>query len=101
MAYDLALRHPERFAGLMALSSWLPQELARSYLSMPAHQTIRALVQHGAEDPMIPVARGEESAAHLREFGVPVTYSDYDMGHEISAKSLGDLNRWLSGEKLS
>jgi phospholipase/carboxylesterase len=101
MACDVALRHPERFAGLILLSSWLPADLARSYLAVPAHSLLPALVQHGSEDPMIPVRRGEESAALLRELGVPVTYSEYPMGHEISAPSLRDLNAWLAGERIA
>jgi phospholipase/carboxylesterase len=100
MAYDLALREPDAYAGLIALSSWLPEELARSYLATPAHQLLPTLVQHGSEDPMVPAARGSESHRLLREMGMPVTYAEYAMAHEISRESLADLNRWLSGEAL-
>jgi phospholipase/carboxylesterase len=95
MAYDLALREPERYEGLIALSSWLPQELAELYESSPAHGLLPALVQHGSQDPMIPVDRAEASVRRLRAFGLPVTYSDYEMGHSISPESLRDLNLWL------
>jgi len=37
----------------------------------------------------------------LREWGVPVTYREYDMGHEITAKSLNDLSAWLEEKVLS
>ncbi len=100
MAYDLALRHPERFAGLVALSSWLPAELGRSYLAMPAHARLPTLIQHGSQDPMIPVERARESAELVRELGGPVTLRDYPIGHEISAPSLADLNTWLAGGKI-
>lgn len=100
MAYDVALRAPDRFAGLAALSSWLPPELARSYLAVPAHSLLPTLVQHGTSDEMIPLERAEQSAHLLRELGVPVTYAEYPMGHEISGPSLRDLNRWLSGEQI-
>ena len=100
MAYHLALRHPERFAGLAALSSWLPPELARAYPAMPAHAQLRTLVQHGSQDPMIPIGRAQESAALLGELGVPVTLAEYPIGHEISAPSLADLNTWLGGGKI-
>src|SRR5579885_2463061 len=29
MAYNLALRHPDRFAGLVAIATWFPEELAQ------------------------------------------------------------------------
>jgi phospholipase/carboxylesterase len=100
MAYDLALREPERYAGLVALSAWLPEELAETYAYRPAHSLLPTLVQHGRDDPMIPVARAEGSVRRLRTLGLPVTYSDYSMGHSVSPESLRDLNRWLQGDAL-
>jgi phospholipase/carboxylesterase len=100
MAYDLALCEPERYAGLIALSSWLPQELAETYEHRAAHSLLPTLVQHGSEDPMVPVDRAEASVRRLRALGLPVTYADYAMGHAISPESLRDLNRWLQGEAL-
>jgi phospholipase/carboxylesterase len=98
MAYDLALREPERYSALIALSSWLPDELAETYEHTGAHGLLPTLVQHGSEDPMIPIERAEASVRRLQGLGVPVTYRDYTMGHAISPESLGDLNRWLAGE---
>lgn len=99
MAYDLALRSPERFARLVALSSWLPPELGREILATPSHGALPTLVQHGTEDPMVPLSRATESVGLLREMGVPVSFHDYPMGHEISRESLRDLNRWLSDDR--
>lgn len=100
MAYDQGLRHPERYSALVALSSWLPPELARSVLALPAHQLLPVLVQHGRDDAMIPIDRATQSLHLLQELGMPVTFSEYDMGHELSEESFGDLNRWLAGESI-
>jgi phospholipase/carboxylesterase len=51
MAYQIALRRPERFAGLLAMSSWLPAELAEDIPSSPAHAQLPTLVIHGSDDP--------------------------------------------------
>jgi predicted esterase len=32
---------------------------------------------------------------------VPATYREYEMGHEISAESLGDLSQWLEDKVRS
>jgi phospholipase/carboxylesterase len=101
MAYDLGLRSPERFAGLVALSSWLPPELAREIVATPSHGLLPTLVQHGTDDPMIPFSRATDSVTLLGEIGVPVSLREYPMGHEISPESLRDLNRWLSGERFA
>jgi phospholipase/carboxylesterase len=100
IAYALALADPERFAGLVALSSWLPDELVRTLPPRP-RDCLSALVHHGTRDDMIGVARGRESVENLRRLQVPVTYREFDIGHEINADSLADLSGWLEDKILS
>ena len=101
MAHSLALTDPQRFAALAVLSSWLPEELLPR-LSVPdSVQSLPTLVQHGSDDPMIQVGRARDSVERLRQLRVPLTYREYDMGHEITAKSLSDLSAWLEEKVLS
>ena len=95
MAYSLALANPERFAALAVLSSWLPKELLPRLNVTDAVQSLPTLVQHGTQDPMIEVARARSSMEMLRQMRVPLTFREYSMGHEISAKSLAELSAWL------
>jgi phospholipase/carboxylesterase len=100
MAYSLALSNPERFAGLAVLSSWLPKELIpKLSISNEAVQSLPTIVQHGAQDQMIEFQRARDSVEQLRALRVPLTYHDYDMGHEITPRSLTDLSAWLE-EKI-
>jgi len=94
VAYALALSAPDRFPTLAALSSWLPDDLAAS---LPAvdRSRLSALVQHGRRDEVIAPARGRASAEKLRAFGAEVTLREYDMAHEVGARSLADLSAWL------
>jgi len=102
MAYSLALSNPERFAGLAVLSSWLPQELIpRLSISNDAVQSLPTIVQHGSQDQMIEIQRAKDSVERLRALRVPLTYRDYDMGHEITPRSLTDLSAWLEEKILS
>jgi phospholipase/carboxylesterase len=95
MAYELFLRRPERFAGLAALSAWLPPELARTVEPSDAHKGRPVLVMHGTQDPMIGVERARESRDALLPFGVSVTYREHEMAHEISPEALRALVEWL------
>jgi phospholipase/carboxylesterase len=95
MAYDLALREPARCAGLVALSSWLPQGLAGELPERPDRGRLPVLVMHGSRDPMIPVEMGRASRDTLGELGVAPRYREYDMGHEIAREALQDLVDWL------
>ena len=95
MSSGLALSNPERFAALAVLSSWLPKELVPELSIKEAVQALPALVQHGSQDPLIEVQRARESVEQLRALRVPLTYREYDMGHEITPRSLTDLSAWL------
>jgi phospholipase/carboxylesterase len=101
LAYLVALSDPGRFAGLAALSSWLPPPRAAAMPPNDAHRRLPTLVQHGSEDEIIAVARARQSVETLRGFGVPLTYREYTMGHELSAASLADLSTWLDERVLS
>lgn len=100
IAYAIALAAPERFAGLVALSSWLPDMLAQTLLPRSCER-LATLLHHGSRDELIPVARGHESVERLRQLHVPVTYREFDMGHEINGDSLADLSAWLEEKILS
>jgi phospholipase/carboxylesterase len=96
MAYDLALRQPERFRGLAALSSWLPEPLAAA---LPAHDGRRdfpVLLQHGTEDSLVEIEKARQSRRLLEEMGTRLTYREYPMAHEIRPEGLRDLDSWLT-----
>jgi phospholipase/carboxylesterase len=101
MAYSLALENPERFAAVAVLSSWLPKELAAMLSIGDGAKSLPVLVQHGSQDQLIEVARARDSVEALRGLKIPVTYREYEMGHEITPKSLADLSAWLEEALLS
>ena len=101
MAYSLALAHPDRFAALAALSSWLPAELVPHLSLSDSAQALPTLIQHGTQDSTIEVERARHSVETLRQARIPLTYREYEMGHEIRPRSLSDLSAWLDEKVLS
>jgi phospholipase/carboxylesterase len=95
MAYSLGLGDPQRFAALAALSTWLPPGLLDSLPETAAIQRLPILVQHGSRDELIQVDRARQSVEMLRQLRLPLTYHEYEMGHEISARSLTAVSTWL------
>jgi phospholipase/carboxylesterase len=95
MAYELGLREPDRFAGIAALSTWLPPQLAATLPRQPAHENLPVLVVHGTEDPLVDVELGRQSRESLRELGVAITYREFPMAHEIRQDALTAILRWL------
>lgn len=101
MAYSLGLREPEHFAAVVALSTWLPKEIADGLDTNLAGPRPPILVQHGSGDGLIDVERARQSVETLRSLKLPITYREYDMGHEISPRGLNDLSHWLQEKILS
>lgn len=101
MAYSLGLCEPERYAGLAALSSWLPKDLLSTFPDVPATEQLPVLIQHGSQDELVDVGRARQSVETLQNVNVPLTYREYEMGHQINAESLGDLSNWLQEKVLS
>ncbi|MFP8880116.1 MAG: alpha/beta hydrolase-fold protein, partial [Myxococcota bacterium] len=101
MAYDLALRDPGRYAGLVALSSWLSSSLAQSIPANPDLEDLPTLVIHGTEDPMIPVDMARQSRDELAKLNVLATYREFAMGHEINQDALRELLGWLDQKVMN
>jgi len=95
MAMDLVLRDPGSFTGLAVLSSWLPEVLAGDLPRTDAHQDFPVLVIHGENDPMIDVAQARKTRELLEDFGVDLTYEEFDMAHEIRPEALKKILEWL------
>jgi len=89
------LRHPERLAGIMALSTYLPLadlvtgEIAAMNRSLPI------FMAHGSGDPVIPMARAQNSRNLLEQLGYSVEWHDYPMPHSVCAEELADIGTWL------
>lgn len=101
MAYSLGLSEPERFAGMCVLSSWLREEMLAGFQVGKGANGLSTLVQHGSRDELIELPRAKHSVELLKQLEVPLDYKQYDMGHEISSQSLGDLSSWLEAKVLT
>jgi phospholipase/carboxylesterase len=98
MSYAHALTRPELTRGVIIHSSYLPlpsiQATAR--VDLDGVRAKSFLVIHGQQDPLLPVARGREAGAWLRQAGADVTYLEYPMGHTVSEQSIAAMNAWLA-----
>jgi phospholipase/carboxylesterase len=95
MAYNLAMRWPKGFAALVGIGTAFPEYLTDIITNHGAIEQLPALVQHGRADPMLDVARARKSVETLRSLKVPVTFREYDGGHEVTADEVRDLSAFL------
>ena len=95
VALHLGLRSEGRFAGVMALSTYvhnhegLADEVSFRSIDVPV------FMAHGQMDPMIPITRAITSREALVALGYDVEWHEYGMGHEVCPQEIADIGRWL------
>jgi phospholipase/carboxylesterase len=95
IALQTGLRHPERIAGIMALSTYVPVAEKLSAEASAANRHVPIFMAHGTHDPVIPLARAEQSRGLLESLGYPVEWHEYGMPHSVCPEELADIGAWL------
>jgi phospholipase/carboxylesterase len=96
MALHVGLRHPDRLAGILALSCYLPIANTLDTELSPANRDVPIFWAHGLHDPMIPQAMAEQGRAQLGELGYQIDWHQYPIPHSVSAEEIADVARWLA-----
>ncbi len=96
IALQTALRYPERLAGVLALSTYLPLAGSLQSERSPANQGIPIFMAHGRYDDIIPLPRAEASRKLLEAAGYPVEWHEYPMPHSVCAEEIADIADFLA-----
>ena len=96
MSLGLALSHPEKVAGVVAMSGRLQTPALGPGVDQKALARMPILLTHGVYDPVLPVEHGRAARQYLESLPVELTYHEYPMGHEVNAECLRDVCSWLS-----
>ena len=96
IALQTGLRHAERLAGIMALSTYVPlaEQLAKE--ASPANRGVPVFMAHGTADPMIAFARAQASRELLVQQGYAVEWHEYRMQHSVCPQEVADIRAWLA-----
>jgi len=96
IALHTGLRHAERLAGIVALSTYvmLPDSLAAE--GSPANRDLPIFMAHGTADPMIAFERGEAGMRALVAAGYPVEWHSYPMPHSVVWEEIEAVSAFLA-----
>ena len=50
---------------------------------------------HGRQDPVVPIARAQQSRDALAALGYTIEWHEYAMAHSVCIEEIGDLNAFL------
>jgi phospholipase/carboxylesterase len=97
IALQTGLRHSERLAGILALSTYLPLAETLDAEAAAANRGVPIFIAHGTEDPVIPLERAAISRDQLRKLGYQVEWHEYPMPHAVCPEEIADVGAWLGG----
>jgi phospholipase/carboxylesterase len=95
MALRIATRSTETFAGVIALSSYLPQSRELPAKKHTANLGTPFFLAHGLHDPVVPYLLGDESRADLERAGYRVQWHSYPMAHAVCEPEVADIRAFL------
>jgi phospholipase/carboxylesterase len=95
MSMNVALTHPEKVAGVLAMSGRLLPEILPKMAAPEQLQDLPIMVTHGIFDDVLPIENGRATQEILSQLPVALTYKEYPMAHEISPQSFADTMTWL------
>jgi len=93
------LRHPQKLAGIIALSTYLPIAATLADERSAANANVPIFWGHGTLDPVIILQRGIDSRVTLEALGYKVDWHTYPMPHSVCPEEIADLRQWM-GERL-
>jgi phospholipase/carboxylesterase len=96
MTFQTGLRHPERLAGLMALSCYLPLADTVASEAHPANRDVPIFFAHGTDDASIPIERARRGREALTALGYGIEWHEYPMPHSVCDAELRDIGAWLT-----
>lgn len=95
MTLQTGLRHPEKLAGLLCLSGYLPIHATVPNERHSANHETPIFLAHGRGDPVVPIDRAEKSRDILKELGYQVEWHEYMMPHSVCAEEIEDIGAWM------
>ena len=96
MALHTGLRLPQRLAGIMALSGYLPLAERITAERHAANAQTPVFMAHGTQDSVVAIARGEASRDALAALGQPVAWHSYPMPHSLHPQEIADISAFLA-----
>lgn len=95
MTIQTGLRHPEKLAGLLCLSGYVPLHTTIAEERHSSNQATPIFMAHGRGDQVIPIIRAEQSRDLLRSLGYEVEWHEYLMPHSVCQEEVDDISAWF------
>lgn len=95
VAYHTALQYPQKLAGLIALSTYLPNPGLLEPASLETNRSLPIHIAQGTADDMVKERVARLAFDWLQEQGYHVDWTTYPMGHEVCLPEIRQIGQWI------
>ena len=95
LAYTTAVTHPEKLAGIIALSTYIPTPALLTDEAAAANRQIPVFAAHGTFDDVVSPALGRAARDFLLANGYAVDWHEYPMPHSVCLEEIQAVGQWL------
>jgi len=95
IALYTALRYPQRLAGVLALSTYMPLKQSLAVEAHVANAKLPIFMAHGVLDEVISLETAMLSRELLQDQEYSVSWHEYDMAHNVIPAEINDIRNFL------
>src|SRR5690606_28458380 len=95
MALQTGLRYPEKLAGIIGLSGYLPLATQAKEERHEANAKTPIFLAHGTMDPVVAFERCQATLEALEAMGYSVRFKTYPMPHSVCLEEIRDIGEFL------
>ena len=95
IAYSTALTHPQRLAGIVALSTYIPTPELLEAEATAVNAGLPIFAAHGNEDDVVSPELGTRARNLVQSPGHAVEWREYPMPHSVCIEEIIDIGAWL------
>ena len=95
VAYTTALTHPEKLAGLIALSTYIPVQRLLVDEATETNRAIPVFAAHGMDDDVVAPELGMAARDFLIDQGYSVEWHEFPMPHSVCLPEVKAIGKWL------
>ena len=96
VAYMTALTYPEKLAGLLALSTYIPTPDLLLEEATPVNKQIPIFAAHGIWDDVVSPKLGLAARDLLLEHAYALVWHEYPMQHSVCMEEIQAIGAWLA-----
>ncbi len=95
LALFTALRYPEKLAGVIALSTYVPIAQVVAAEASAVNQGMSIFMAHGQYDDIVPINFARSSRKRLHQAGYNVEWHEYPITHSVLPEELQKVKEFL------